>query len=411
MGESSAFSRERRAGSKERWKGGGGERDAKKTAIAFRCRCCRSAAAAVPPPLFSPFFFFLDQSPTLSFCSPPPLSPPNGIKTSPPSQARSRTTTTAKRRKTRRTRRRWTSLTPPLAERRAAAATAGARSRRRAGCRRCRRWPRTPSAAAPARRARALPRRASALWLPAAAAAAARGRPLGPRAGAPRACRRSTRRRRASGRGGGGERRVRFPGERPDASSPALSLLSPFFSPRAGVPAVAAVAFGVRQRGGETFFPLSKDKRGESERERTRGKTQPRLFSIQKKNPLTQPLGLLLRLEAQGQRRRKGQVLRLPARRGCFRGEQPQQQCEQQQRLRRRLFERRGGRRHRRLPCAPVGRKHQRAAAAAAPGRLLPPRRGVHGPELGPGGGADGARVREFLFSSKELQLFYERGV
>jgi hypothetical protein len=30
-------------------------------------------------------------------------------------------------------------------------------------------------------------------------------------------------------------------------------------------------------------LPLSKDKRGESERERTRGKTQPRLFSIQKK--------------------------------------------------------------------------------------------------------------------------------
>ena len=49
LGEPSAFSRERRAGSKERWKGGG-ERDAKKTAIAFRCRCCRSAAAAVPPP-------------------------------------------------------------------------------------------------------------------------------------------------------------------------------------------------------------------------------------------------------------------------------------------------------------------------------------------------------------------------
>ena len=53
---------------------GGGERDAKKIAIAFRCRCCRSAAAAVPPPLFSPFFFFLDQSPNLCFCSPPPPS-------------------------------------------------------------------------------------------------------------------------------------------------------------------------------------------------------------------------------------------------------------------------------------------------------------------------------------------------
>ena len=211
---------------------------------------------------------------------------------------------------------------------------------------------------------------------------------------------------------GGGERRVRFPGERPDASSPALSLLSPFFSPRAGVPAVAAVAFGVRQRGGETFFPAFKRQEG-GERERThqRKNSTSTFFHPKKKNPLTQPLGLLLRLEAQGQRRRKGQVLRLPARRGCFRGEQPQQQCEQQQRLRRRLFERRGGRRHRRLPCAPVGRKHQRAAAAAAPGRLLPPRRGVHGPELGPGGGADGARVREFLFSSKELQLFYERGV
>lgn len=50
---------------------GGGERDAKKTAIAFRCRCCRSAAAAVPPPSSRRFFSF-STSPPLSFCSPPP---------------------------------------------------------------------------------------------------------------------------------------------------------------------------------------------------------------------------------------------------------------------------------------------------------------------------------------------------
>ena len=168
---------------------------------------------------------------------------------------------------------------------------------------------------------------------------------------------------------------------------------------------------GETERRRDFFSRFQKTRGGRARENAPEEKLNLDFFPSKKKNPLTQPLGLLLRLEAQGQRRRKGQVLRLPARRGCFRGEQPQQQCEQQQRLRRRLFERRGGRRHRRLPCAPVGRKHQRAAAAAAPGRLLPPRRGVHGPELGPGGGADGARVREFLFSSKELQLFYERGV
>ena len=167
---------------------------------------------------------------------------------------------------------------------------------------------------------------------------------------------------------------------------------------------------GETERRRDFFAAFKRQEGGERERTHQR-KNSTSTFFHPKKNPVTQPLGLLLRLEAQGQRPRKGQVLRLPARRGCFHGEQPQQQCEQQQRLRRRLFERRGGRRHRRLPCAPVGRKHQRAAAAAAPGRLLPPRRGVHGPELGPGGGADGARVRGFLFSSKELQLFYERGV
>ena len=412
MGESSAFSRERRAGSKERWKGGGRarcEKDCHRLSLpmlSFRRR-------RRPPPPFSPFFFFLDQSPTLSFCSPPPpLSPPNGIKTSPPSQARSRTTTTAKRRKTRRTRRRWTSLTPPLAERRAAAATAVARSPRRAGCRRCRRWPRTPSAAAPARRARALPRRASALWLPAAAAAAARGRPLGPRAGAPRACRRSTRRRRASGRGGGGREEGAFSRGTPRCLLPrSITSLTLLLTAGRRSRCRRCGIRGETERRRDFFSRFQKTRGGRARENAPEEKLNLDFFPSKKKIPLTQPLGLLLRLEAQGQRPRKGQVLRLPARRGCFRGEQPQQQCEQQQRLRRRLFERRGGRRHRRLPCAPVGRKHQRAAAAAAPGRLLPPRRGVHGPELGPGGGADGARVRGFLFSSKELQLFYERGV
>ena len=168
---------------------------------------------------------------------------------------------------------------------------------------------------------------------------------------------------------------------------------------------------GETERRRDFFSRFQKTRGGRARENAPEEKLNLEFFPSKKNPPLTQPLGLLLRLEAQGQRPRKGQVLRLPARRGCFHGEQPQQQCEQQQRLRRRLFERRGGRRHRRLPCAPVGRKHQRAAAAAAPGRLLPPRRGVHGPELGPGGGADGARVREFLFSSKKLKLFYERGV
>ena len=73
LGESSAFSRERRAGSKERWKGGGRarcEKDRHRLSLpmlSFRRR-------RRPPPLFSPFFFFLDQSPTLFLLTPPPLS-------------------------------------------------------------------------------------------------------------------------------------------------------------------------------------------------------------------------------------------------------------------------------------------------------------------------------------------------
>ena len=51
---------------------GGGERDAKKTAIAFRCRCCRSAAAAVPPPLLAVFFLSRPVPHSLFLLTPPP---------------------------------------------------------------------------------------------------------------------------------------------------------------------------------------------------------------------------------------------------------------------------------------------------------------------------------------------------
>lgn len=80
---------------------------------------------------------------------------------------------------------------------------------------------------------------------------------------------------------------MRFPGERPDASSPALSLLSPFFSPRAGVPAVAAVAFGVRQRGGETFFPAFKRQEGEERKRTHQRKNSTSTFFHPKKKSLS----------------------------------------------------------------------------------------------------------------------------
>jgi hypothetical protein len=51
---------------------GGGERDAKKIALAFRCRCCRSAAAAVPPPSSRRFFSFSTSPPLSLFAHPPP---------------------------------------------------------------------------------------------------------------------------------------------------------------------------------------------------------------------------------------------------------------------------------------------------------------------------------------------------
>ena len=94
-------------------------------------------------------------------------------------QARSRTPTTESR-----TRRRWTFPTLPLAARRAAAEerrrAAFSRTRRRRAGRRCRRWRRTPSAADPARPARARPRPASTPWL-----VGARGRRRGSKGGAP----------------------------------------------------------------------------------------------------------------------------------------------------------------------------------------------------------------------------------
>ena len=72
LGESSAFSRERRAGSKESWKGGGASELRKRSPSPFAADAVVPPPPPSPPPLFSPFFFFLDQSPTLSFCSPPP---------------------------------------------------------------------------------------------------------------------------------------------------------------------------------------------------------------------------------------------------------------------------------------------------------------------------------------------------
>jgi hypothetical protein len=74
LGESSAFSRERRAGSKERWKGGGASEMRKRSPSPFAADAVVPPPPPSPPPLLAVFFLSRPVPHSLFLLTPPPLS-------------------------------------------------------------------------------------------------------------------------------------------------------------------------------------------------------------------------------------------------------------------------------------------------------------------------------------------------